>query len=677
MTAGPWGRGTPTGEGRLGRAGAALLSFSAAVGVVVGARAVVALELPGVRSLLRFGPTPAETLGLRWTPRALWPDELQGMALERMAGVVAALFLMVAAVALLNTLVLLVEAGSARRREVAVRAAVGGAPGALLDLLWRQLRALVAAGVTLGVLLGMVGGGAVRSGWPGAADPMAWGNAAATVLPILGFLTALAAGAYLWVGVSVGRRAALAPILLTGGRVTADRGETFRLRALSAFQMGMAGAVALGALALARSAPAGEGASVGREDTVAVSVARSAGAAGWSHVLAALDEVEGLEAVSAASPGAVVGLGVRDNATAQCGNCYRGGLPLPLWGARADHHAVAPGFFDEMGLGVVAGRVFDAQDGPDAPRVAVVNRTFANTAFEKGEPVGRLLRLGRDLDGWYEVVGVVDDRDPVVMGRDDVARSVVYVSVTQHPLQRGEVLLRGTEDGVAAARGVLTAAGYAPGEARTLAEVGRQAAAPLVWMSRLALALGLLTLTLAMVGVHATAQQVTRRRVHELAVRRCLGATDVRIARHVLGGALRVSAGGVCVALFAGPLLVAFIRKTAGGVPPLGVGAFLALTALLVASGVLASLRSGRRALAVEPMEALEWREPSRLPGGFGGVCALPPTPRSLHDHPPPRRHPLLRDHPGGRLREPALLHPTGRSRRRVLDRRARVRRRA
>ena len=75
-------------------AGGALVSFAAAVGILVGTRSVVAVELPGVRSLLRLGGVPREHLGLDWSPRALWPVELQDAAVERLAGLLAALFLL-------------------------------------------------------------------------------------------------------------------------------------------------------------------------------------------------------------------------------------------------------------------------------------------------------------------------------------------------------------------------------------------------------------------------------------------------------------------------------------------------------------------------------------------------------------------------------------------------------
>jgi hypothetical protein len=328
--------------------------------------------------------------------------------------------------------------------------------------------------------------------------------------------------------------------------------------------------------------------------------------AAWSGLLDRLRTIPGLEAESLATPGALVGLGVRALATAQCGNCYRGGLPLPFWGAIVDHHAVGPDFFRMAGMSVVEGRGITWADGPEAPRVVVVNRTFANTAFEKGEPLGRKVRLGSDLDAWYEVVGIVADEAILGVGGDDLARGAVYLSALQHAPAAGDLLLAGSEGGVAAALDAAASLGFAPDPARPVGEVRDRAQAPLLWLRRLGILLACLTLALAVHGGHTTALQVARRRVRELAVRRALGATDRRIVRHVLAGAAGTALGGSTLAVFFGALLVALMRKVAGGVPALGPGAYLGVITLLVGVGLLAALRAAREAVDVEPGLALE-----------------------------------------------------------------------
>jgi hypothetical protein len=179
-------------------------------------------------------------------------------------------------------------------------------------------------------------------------------------------------------------------------------------------------------------------------------------------------------------------------------------LPLPFWGALADHHAVAPGFFEATGLTVLDGRGFGDGDDGSAPRVAVVNQTFAHSSFQDGKPVGRRIRVGTKLGAWYTVVGVVEDVPVGAVGGDDIAREVVYLSALQHPPERGDLLLTGAEAVVRAAHADLAQRGFDPGEPRSLGELRRASMGPLRWTTRMALILAVVTLILALHGAHTT-----------------------------------------------------------------------------------------------------------------------------------------------------------------------------
>ena len=591
-------------KGRTGARGwgGTVVALAAAVGAVVGLRSVVAVELPGIRNLLGLPSLPQEAFGIHWSARALWPGQIQEAALGRLTGLLAALFLAAAGVALLNTLILLFEAGSSRRREVAVRAALGEGPAALVRRLLADVRRLLVTGLVLGLLLGLAWGGALRGAWPGVVADLGWLDATAFLLPVLALVCSLTVAAYLWAGVSLARGRTLAHALLSGERATAAPGEAFQRRVLAAVQAGVAGAVTLAALALALGVGTPPPAGTSTVTTVVTTVtAPGVAADAWRGLLDRLSAIPGLEAESLSTPGALVGLGIRDNTTAQCGNCYRGLMYLPFWGDIADHHAVGPGFFAMAGMTLGAGRDLTWADGPDAPRVAVVNRTFANTAFEDGEPLGRKIRLGSDLDAWYEVVGIVEDEPILGVGGDDLARSAVYVSALQHSPSSASLLLVGSDDAVAAAVDVAAARGFAPTEPRSVEEARAEARAPMRWLGRLGMLLAMLTLALAVHGGHTTALQVARRRVKELAVRRALGANDLRILRHVLAGAAGTALGGSAIAIFFGALFVALLRKVAGGVPAVGPGTYVGVVVVLMGAGLLASTRAAREAMEVEP----------------------------------------------------------------------------
>ncbi len=601
----------------LRRFGGAFLSLSAATGLLAGLAAVMSIDRSGPSGLLRLPDIPRETMGMVWSDRAVWPVDLQTAALERFATLVAALFLAAASVALLNALVLLFEAGSARWREVSVRAALGATPRGLIALLLQDLRVLLVGGASTGLLLGLTTGSALRLTWPGGVEGMGLLGSATTVLAVLVATTLMCALAYAGVGLVTARRGVLAGALTSGSRVTSPRRAVFLRRALSVAQTGTAAAVVMATtvLALAAAGPArsftdraGDSERAPGNPAAATRVmasTRPSGTVGWDEVLTALADIPGMEAETLATPGTLVGLGVRDHSVTQCGACYRGGLPMPMWGAIVDHHAVAPGYFDVVGLSLVEGRALTLDDGEGAPPVAVVNRTFANSSFEGGKPLGKMIKLGGGFDAWFTVVGVVDDLPVVAVGGDDLQREAVYVSALQQPPVSAQVIVRGSDDAVERARAVLTARGFAPAKSRSLKEHRAGAAAPLAWMARVAAVLGLLTLALSLAGARATALQVTRRRRDELAIRRMIGASDRRIVLGVLGGSARTGAWAGAWALFFGTFGIALIRKTSAGVPMLGPGGLFAVVLLMVGAFVLTSLRAGREGLRVDPAEAL------------------------------------------------------------------------
>ncbi len=598
-----------------------MVALTAAVGALVGGRSIVAVELPGLRSLLELPPLPRVTLGIDWSGTAVWPSQLQEIALTHIVGVLLGLVLAVASVAVLNAVILLAEAGASRRGEMAVRAALGADPRTLLRLLLRDLRVLLSGALGLGLVLGLMVGGALRASWPGTLEAPGLASAAGSLIPLVLVIAALASLAYVTVGVRVGSARVLARELTSGARLT-DEGRAVALRrVLAAFQLAVAGSVLCGTLALARAGEslARRGSSASREVPAAVGVQEGGvaavvpvhapsgvGAREWASLLGRLRSVPGLEAESLATPGALLGLGVRDHDLTQCGQCVRGEFVLPLLGAVPSHHAVGPGFFAVAGRRLEEGREFTVADRAGAPRVAIVNRSLANSSFENGEPLGHQIRIGADPRAWYTVVGVVSDETVSVIGGGGRVPDAVYLSALQQPPEHADVILRGSPDSVRAAVLVLDAAGWAPGPVGSVAERRRRAAAPLAWAGLLSLGLGILALMLAMHGMHVTARQVTRRRVRELAVRRVLGASDFQVLRHAVAGTLRSAAWGAYGSMLGGTLMVALLERASAGVSMMGPGAFAGVAVVLAVSALVASAGAARDQLAVEPGAVIE-----------------------------------------------------------------------
>jgi hypothetical protein len=594
---------------RTERLPGAVVSVGALLGLILGARSLVAWEPPRLQGLLGLSEIPREELGLGWYASARWPADLQAIGVERIAWLVAGLLMAGAAVALVGSLLLLFEAGSSHRRAVALRSAVGAPPSAILLNLLRRIRTLALTACTLGLLLGLTLGALMRTAWPGTLAPVGWANALETLLAGSALLLLVLCLSYLWAGLGIARGAPLAPTLLDGGRSTAGRGDASRRRVVPAVQMGIAGSVVIAALAIALPlASHGVVAPAPSDETAVLDVTRNGQARPglWIDTLTRIRGLRGVRGSSAATPGALLGLGPRASALAECGDCIRGLMVAPFWAAMADHHSVAPGYFADAGVLVTEGRDFTPEDGPEAPPVAIVNRTFANTAFERGRPIGKRVRLGPGLDDWYTVVGIVEDFHTAVVGGDDLERAAVYVSLLQRPARSAQVLVTGTDAAVRAARDVLERQGFTASAPKSLSEVRAEAAAPLAWAARVATLLCLLALALAVLGARATALHITRLRGRELAVRRALGAGNLRIVAHVLGGAARSAGWGAALATIGGATLVGVLRKAVGGVPAPGPGVYLGVTGLLVCVALMAALRAGREALDVEPAAAMD-----------------------------------------------------------------------
>jgi putative ABC transport system permease protein len=595
------------GRNRLGAGIAGVLTnLVAAVGMLIGLRAIVTIELPRPSALLGLEPLAREGLSVAWSSRAVWPADLQLAAVDRLVGLIAALALVGVGVAALNAWILLAESTAARRRDLTVRAAIGVSPRRMVSDLVGEIRTVLVAALGLGLVTGLGAGAAARAFWPGSLESAATLDAVGSLFVPLAGLAAIMAVAHVGLGLHISLGRAGWQVLRAGSHATADAGAVFFRRVAPAVHIAMAGTVLVGALAVSGGiGPRSEGSEGDTAANIMVIAATSPTQGGWMSLLGELESGTTLAAESLASPGALVGLGVRDFTISQCGNCSKGLMPAPLWGAMAEHHSVTPGFFELAGFEVMSGRTFDAGDDEASELVAVINQTFAYTAFEKGLPLGKKVRIGTTHDRWYTVVGVVDDVRVTGPGQDELPRSMVYLSGLQQPVRSGHLLVRGSESAVAEAVGLMQAGGFSPHDPLPLAAVRAEAGRVFHWLRALAASLGILVLILAAYGVHTTALQVTRRRAPDLAIRRAIGATNRRIVTHVVRERILVGLWGVFGMLFFGTMFVAFVRRAAG-VPAVSAQEYLLVGALLLLVSVLASLKAAREALNVEPASLMD-----------------------------------------------------------------------
>lgn len=270
--------------------------------------------------------------------------------------------------------------------------------------------------------------------------------------------------------------------------------------------------------------------------------------------------------------------------------------------------AVGVGYHDAFGAGIVAGRALHAGDAGAANRPVLVNEAFMREVGTNpvGARVRTLPRRGDSEPGpWHEIVGVTSDigMDPTDLGEAEY----MYRAVSVAELDPVIVAVR-----VAGAAAPLTPrvaalarqvdAGLQVRDARTLEEVVRQRQTPAVIGATVFGIILLVALVFSAAGLYALMAVAVERRTREIGIRVALGADRQRVLRTVFARAGRQLGGGIV----AGNGIILLIAWRAGGGVDLELVAALAVVSVIMATvGVLACAVPARRALRVQPTEAL------------------------------------------------------------------------
>ena len=501
-----------------------------------------------------------------------------------------------------------------RRKELAVRVAMGASRGRMLRQLLTESTLLAVAGAGLGLLLARAGLAALRTlpipALPPYADLTLDGGAVA--------VTALAA---LATGVAFGLAPSLAAsrwspqgTLREESRGSSESRRSQRMRGgLVAMQIAVSLTLLAGAGLLGRSlwtlvnAPLGfdpRGVLVGR---VQLGSADYPTAESRTAFFLELEErlrgVAGVEAVASASQ--LPAPGMSRNALTVEGVTVEGDPPVFI-----PYMTVTDGYRDAMGIRLLEGRWFGPQDDADAPPAIVVSETMARRYWPGGDAVGSRLRVSpHTAERWGTVVGVVGDVmiDPAQPGPTAMA----YAPARQDQYWSGrDFVVRTQGDPLALVGPVqreLTALDPElplrhPARLRDLLRDGlADRRLPVLLIG----AFGILALVLASIGVYALFTTMAAAREREFGVRIALGSTRGEIAALVLrqGGAWMAAGlvGGVAGILAAGRAL----RGLLYGIPPFDPLALAVAVALLVTCAAVALLVPVRRATRADPIEVL------------------------------------------------------------------------
>jgi putative ABC transport system permease protein len=288
------------------------------------------------------------------------------------------------------------------------------------------------------------------------------------------------------------------------------------------------------------------------------------------------------------------------------------GQPVPRAGYEplADLRVVTPGFFAAMGIPFEGGRDFDRRDTAGAPRVIIINEAMARRHLPGGSPVGKRLQFPPWNEPAREIVGVV--ANVKLYGLDQAVEPAVFIPHAQRPDEAMSLVVHsGSDPGRLAAairREVLSLDAEQPiADVRPMCDV----VADSTILRRVAMGLigvfAALALVLAIVGTYGLTVYSVSQRTHEIGLRVALGATEADVLRHIVGRSALLAGIGVAVGT-AGALGVARILKGfLFGITSNDPLIMLGIPAALLAIAVLASYLPARRALRVDPMEALRY----------------------------------------------------------------------
>jgi putative ABC transport system permease protein len=517
-----------------------------------------------------------------------------------------------------NVANLLLARGAVRRKELAVRVAMGAGRGRMA----RQL-------LTESVALGLVGGvaGTVLAGWAVSALM----SLAPPDLPRMDAIRidGTVLGFALLVSLVTGLLFGLAPLLQAGradvmstlrdsGRGAVGSEGVGRLRpALVSSEIGLALVLLIAAGLLIRSFAALSAVDPGFDVRSAATFRVVLPAARYDSGEPVrtfheqlLERVRALPGVRASGAARTLFLSLLPNMSPIT---REGDAPAADDDARESVviEPATPGFFDAMGMRLVLGRDIAPSDANDGTAVAVVNEAFVRRYWPDTDPIGRRFTFGDPQDTattWLEIVGVVADARR--SGLAQPLRPEAYLPHAQATSPALTYVARTSIDAssiIPAVRDIVRELDpLLPISAvSTLEEALAGQLAARRFIMTLLVAFAVLAALLAAIGVYGVVSYLVAQRTRELGVRLALGATRTDLLRLVVGQSLRQVLPGIAAGVLAALALTRVMASQLYGVSATDPVTFAVVTLALVGVGVVASYVPALRAARVEPNAAL------------------------------------------------------------------------
>jgi predicted permease len=575
------------------------------------ARAALNVELAeAVRATMTM--KPGDTL-----PRLDLEDGSRGLGLaartfKKPVNVLMGLTGFVLLLACANIANLLMARGAQREREMSVRLALGAGRGRLLRQLLTESLLLAGIGGAGGLRLAYLGRNLIpklmANAWDqnGLVVPMDWGvfGFAAAVTLLTGVVFGLAPA---WLAT----RSEMSGSLKESSQSMTRRGKGWSGKATVAFQIALSTLLVVGAGLFLRTLLALNSVDVGfrTDHLILFEIAPPAQRYGPGKDVQLHQR---LEEGFAALPGVE---NITASLTAYFANNMSNDDFVAEGGKETDHpgpedvNFVGTGFFQTMGIPIVTGRSFGAQDTASSQKVALVNQALARKRFPNQNPVGKRFRSDREDKAWVMIVGVCGDTRYANL-RDPAPPQFFMPYVQQPRVNRLTYALRTR----------LSAAELVPSLQKVVQQADRDL--PIIdirtqqeqmdanmqlerTFAALTTGFGLLALALACVGIYGIMAYSVAQRTSEIGIRLALGAQPAQIRKMILGESAWLVLAGIAFGVTTALALTRLVQSMLYGIQPWDPETLCLGVLLLLAVTMAATWIPARRAAGVQPMEAL------------------------------------------------------------------------